>query len=398
MNGNRAMQDRHSARCDTAVISGVSVFVNSYAVKALPDPAVFTTLKNGAAALVLVAVALPAAARTSAGRCPFRAARPRLADAHRHRWRQHPVPALLHRAVARQRAECRVHPQDTLRLGRAPGRAVPRRAARLGSRSPLSACCLASQLLIVPPTGVSWGIGETMIAAATLLWAVEVVLAKRLLGARRPARGGRRTAWDRAYRARRLSRRQRQARARDRITRRRAMDVGRSDRRAARWLRRHMVLAHFSVHPRRSSRACSSSLRRSRRCSTSAVNGRVPGVCRSPAMASSPSARVVARHHRLAARPADRRRQVARADLLRLKEIRRDGCRARPLRALCVRTEQARLLRSRTTRAELFGEATRDGDHVCPAPPGGAVRGRVPVPAADRTRERVGGSPRRARR
>lgn len=40
---------------------------------------------------------------------------------------------------------------------------------------------LASQVLIAPPTGLIWGAGETMIAAATLLWSVEVVLAKRLL-------------------------------------------------------------------------------------------------------------------------------------------------------------------------------------------------------------------------
>jgi drug/metabolite transporter (DMT)-like permease len=43
---------------------------------------------------------------------------------------------------------------------------------------------LASQALIAPPTGVSWGLGETLIGAATLLWSVEVVLAKRLLGTR----------------------------------------------------------------------------------------------------------------------------------------------------------------------------------------------------------------------
>ena len=30
--------------------------------------------------------------------------------------------------------------------------------------------------------GISWGIGETLIALATLIWAVEVVLAKRVLG------------------------------------------------------------------------------------------------------------------------------------------------------------------------------------------------------------------------
>ena len=43
----------------------------------------------------------------------------------------------------------------------------------------------ASLLLIAPPSGVTWGAGETMIAAATLLWAVEVIVARRLLAAGR---------------------------------------------------------------------------------------------------------------------------------------------------------------------------------------------------------------------
>jgi drug/metabolite transporter (DMT)-like permease len=40
---------------------------------------------------------------------------------------------------------------------------------------------LAGQALIAPPVGVGWGPGETMILGATLLWSIEVVLAKRLL-------------------------------------------------------------------------------------------------------------------------------------------------------------------------------------------------------------------------
>ena len=43
----------------TALISGISIFLNSYAVKALPDAGLFTTLKNGFAAAALFAVAVP---------------------------------------------------------------------------------------------------------------------------------------------------------------------------------------------------------------------------------------------------------------------------------------------------------------------------------------------------
>jgi drug/metabolite transporter (DMT)-like permease len=44
---------------------------------------------------------------------------------------------------------------------------------------------LVSQLLIQTPVGVAWGSGETMIAIATGLWAIEVVIAKRVLRATR---------------------------------------------------------------------------------------------------------------------------------------------------------------------------------------------------------------------
>ena len=42
----------------TALISGVSIFVNGFAVKQLPDAAVYTTLKNGVAAVLLIGLAI----------------------------------------------------------------------------------------------------------------------------------------------------------------------------------------------------------------------------------------------------------------------------------------------------------------------------------------------------
>src|SRR6187401_1180849 len=47
----------------TGVISGVSIFVNSYAVKQIADAAVFTTLKNGVAAAFLLLIALAVSRR-----------------------------------------------------------------------------------------------------------------------------------------------------------------------------------------------------------------------------------------------------------------------------------------------------------------------------------------------
>jgi drug/metabolite transporter (DMT)-like permease len=61
--------------------------------------------------------------------------------------------------------------------------AGPLLGERLGW-APLAALgvLLLGQALLLPPLGITWGIGETLIAAATLLWAVEVILARRVLG------------------------------------------------------------------------------------------------------------------------------------------------------------------------------------------------------------------------
>jgi len=52
------------------------------------------------------------------------------------------------------------------------------------------AVLLVAQLLIQPPTGVGLGGGEVLIALATAMWAVEAVVARRLLGSvRSPVAG-----------------------------------------------------------------------------------------------------------------------------------------------------------------------------------------------------------------
>jgi drug/metabolite transporter (DMT)-like permease len=162
----------------TAAISGVSIFVNAFAVKQLPDPALYTTLKNGLAALVLVALAVattrPAAVRAMparswgwlavvgiiGGSVPFLLFFTGLAQA------SAPSAAFIHKTLFVWVALLAV-PFLGERLG----------WAQLGALGVL----LAAQLLIVPPSGVTWGAGETLIAVATLLWAVETIVARRLL-------------------------------------------------------------------------------------------------------------------------------------------------------------------------------------------------------------------------
>jgi drug/metabolite transporter (DMT)-like permease len=162
----------------TAAISGLSVYVNAFGVKLVPDAAVYTTAKNGVAALILVGLALALGARAEVpglrrrqraglvavaligGSIPFVLFFSGLALA------TAPTAAFIHKTLFVWVALLAV-PLLGERLGLIP-------VAALG-------VLLVGQVLMTPPTGVGWGPGETMIAAATLLWSVEVIVAKRLL-------------------------------------------------------------------------------------------------------------------------------------------------------------------------------------------------------------------------
>lgn len=162
----------------TAAISGVSIFVNAFAVKQLPDPAVYTTLKNGFAALVLIALAAltvrPADLSTMrrrswgwlivigvvGGSLPFLLFFTGLAQA------SAPSAAFIHKTLFVWVALLAV-PFLGERLG----------LVQLGALGVL----FAGQALVLTPSGIQWETGETLIAAATLLWAVEAVIARHVL-------------------------------------------------------------------------------------------------------------------------------------------------------------------------------------------------------------------------
>jgi drug/metabolite transporter (DMT)-like permease len=159
----------------TAVISGVAVFANASAVKAVPDPAVFTTLKNLVAVAILVGLAA-AAVHPSELR----------AD----RWTLTVIGILgggvafllffSGLAVASAPSAAFIHKTMVIWVALMAG---PFLGERLGLAPILAlGVLIAGQALILPPLGISWGVGETLIAIATLIWAVEVVLAKRVLG------------------------------------------------------------------------------------------------------------------------------------------------------------------------------------------------------------------------
>ena len=165
----------------TAVISGIAIFLNGYGVKAVGNATVYTTAKNVFAAMVLCAVV--AVGRT--------------------------------RGVQIDRPQGRVQWWGLIAVGVIGGsvpfvlffeglaRASSTQAAFLNKTLVLWVALLAVVvlkerlqvwhwiaigLLLIGQAGLSGGFtasigsGELLILAATLLWAVEVIVAKRLLG------------------------------------------------------------------------------------------------------------------------------------------------------------------------------------------------------------------------
>jgi drug/metabolite transporter (DMT)-like permease len=181
MNGTRPLLNpRRGAllAIGTAAISGLAVYLNSFGVKLVSDAAVYTTAKNGVAAMILVALALAIGTHREAralggrrrvgllaiaaigGSIPFVLFFSGLALA------TAPTAAFIHKTLFVWVAVL----------------AVPFLGERIGLiQFAALGGLLAGMVLVAPPTGMGWGSGETMIAAATLLWSAEVILAKRLL-------------------------------------------------------------------------------------------------------------------------------------------------------------------------------------------------------------------------
>jgi drug/metabolite transporter (DMT)-like permease len=160
----------------TAVVSGISIFLNASAVRAFGDPVLFTTLKNAVAAVVLLVLAFATARGATrpapsswiglvalgvvGGSVPFILFFSGLAEA------TAPAAAVIHKTLFAWVAVL----------------AVVFLRERIGAWQVAAlAVLLGSQFLIQTPVGVAWGTGETMIALATGMWAVEVIVAKHVL-------------------------------------------------------------------------------------------------------------------------------------------------------------------------------------------------------------------------
>jgi drug/metabolite transporter (DMT)-like permease len=168
----------------TAGISGVAVFVNAYGVKRFGDATVYTTAKNGVAALLLLSLALPLLTARSTGR-------PAATPQSRRQWAAlvavgvvgGSVPfVLFFEGLARASSTQAAFIHKTLIVWVAL-LAVPLLHERLsGLHYVAIGLLLAGQVVVAGDAGtVSIGAGELMILGATLLWAVEVVFVKRLL-------------------------------------------------------------------------------------------------------------------------------------------------------------------------------------------------------------------------
>ena len=166
----------------TACISGVAVFLNSYGVKAFGNASTYTTAKNVVAALVLILLAAAMSARRP-GTVLTRPSRPR-------QWAGLAVVGVLGGAVAfllffeglaRASSTDAAFLHKTLLVWVAL-LALPLLGERLGAIH-----VVAIALLVVGQIGLAGGVttifgpGQLMVLGATLVWAAEVVIAKRLL-------------------------------------------------------------------------------------------------------------------------------------------------------------------------------------------------------------------------
>jgi EamA-like transporter family. len=166
----------------TACISGVAVFLNSYGVKAFGDASTYTTAKNVVAALVLVALTAAMSA-SRRGAVLTRPSRPR-------QWAGLAVVGVFGGAIAfvlffeglaLASSVDAAFLHKTLLVWVAL-LALPLLGERLGAMH-----VAAIALLVVGQIGLAGGVttilgrGQLMVLGATLLWAGEVIIAKKLL-------------------------------------------------------------------------------------------------------------------------------------------------------------------------------------------------------------------------
>ena len=162
----------------TALISGISIFVNAYALPQFESPSVFTALKN-----LIVAVALAPLLLRPAARAELRTLNRRQATGLGMLGLIGGSVSfvLFFEGLSRVSSGNAAFIHKTLFVWVAVLAVIFLRE-RLGiGQLAAVGLLLVSQMLLGGPGALGFGLGEAMVAAATLLWSVEVILAKRLL-------------------------------------------------------------------------------------------------------------------------------------------------------------------------------------------------------------------------
>ena len=179
----------------TALISGISVYLNKYAVKAVPDPVVFTTLKNSLVGLALAGYLLAMWRRRTTGRPATERRATLLAPNASAGGDSRPYVALIAVALiggsvpfvlffkglatASAPSAALIHKSLFLWVALL---AVPLLGERPGRWALAGLGLLAfGQLLNGWPKAWGWGSGESLILLATLFWAAETIVVKRIL-------------------------------------------------------------------------------------------------------------------------------------------------------------------------------------------------------------------------
>ena len=169
----------------TAIVSGVAVYVNARGVSHFGDATVYTTAKNAIAGGLLLLLAIPVLA------VPRPSGQPRGRPQTRGQWLGLVAVAciggsvpfvLFFEGLSRASATQAAFIHKTLVIWVAL-LAVPLLRERIGPPHVLAiTLVVAGQAWLAGSLGtVAFGSGEAMILAATLLWAVEVILVKRLV-------------------------------------------------------------------------------------------------------------------------------------------------------------------------------------------------------------------------
>jgi len=166
-----------------AAASGVAVFVNGYGVRAVPDATVYTTAKNLVAAAVLIGFASILARPSRQSEASPRLRPAQLAGLSAIAVVGGSVPfVLFFEGLASASSNQAAFVHKTLVIWVA-ALAVPLLGERLRAMhvAAIATLVIGQSVLAGGLGGFRFGGGEWLILGATLLWSVEVVLAKRLL-------------------------------------------------------------------------------------------------------------------------------------------------------------------------------------------------------------------------